>query len=247
MTKIFGKITTGFLRAIFVLSRARIRNCHGQFCYVTGKNPVIVTATFRFPRAFFFAILSRETRQFSLENFGVLCHGQFFKTTAHFQKVSRADRRVKNTLISARRGKLFYRIAVKTAKRQNGNDFWRVLGLMISASQQGTAKVLPNCRFCVISTRRDKLFYRIAAKNSKTAKRHPFFRHIGKARQTVLPYCRKNGKTAIFFKSMKAHDISNLVGHGKGSAALPFLRHIGKVLQAVLPYCRKNGKTATFF
>ena len=182
MTKIFGKITTGFLRAIFVLSRARIRNCHGQFCYVTGKNPVIVTATFRFPQAFFFAILSRETRQFSLENFGVLCHGQFFKTTAHFQKVSLAKRKLspgkKHTDIGkARQTFLPYCCKnSKTAKRQRFLKSIRAHDIGKSAGHgKGSAEL-------------------------------PILRHIDKARQTVLPYCRKkrqNGKTPSVFSAYR--------------------------------------------
>ena len=142
---------------------------------------------------------------------------------------------------------------------------------MIWASRQGTTKVLPHSRFCGLSARRGKLFCRLAVKTAKRqhflksmkaydigkSPRHgkgfatlPFWGHIGEVRQTILPYYRKNGKTAKhqnFFKSMKAHDISKSAGHGKGSAAFRFLRHIGKAWQTVLPYCRKKRQNRNLF
>ena len=101
--------------------------------------------------------------------------------------------------ISARPGKLFCSIAVKTAKRQNC-IFFRLKSAGNIGNSKGTAKVLQNCRFYGISARPGKTLCSIAV---KTAKR----------------------QNCIFFRLKRL--IGNSARHCKSSAELPFLRHIG--------------------
>ena len=94
MTKNLEEKTTGFLQAVFDLLRERIRNCHGQFSYVTGKIPEIVTGTFRFSRAFFLLFCHGQLVNFHGQNLGFFVTGTFSKSRALFQKVSRANRKL---------------------------------------------------------------------------------------------------------------------------------------------------------
>ena len=90
VTSNFGEKITGLSRALFVFPRAKIRNCHGHFC----KFANIVTATFRFSRAFFWLFCHGQLVNFHGQNLGFFVTGIFSKSRALFQKVSRANRKM---------------------------------------------------------------------------------------------------------------------------------------------------------
>ena len=86
----FREKITALSRALVVLSGAKIRNCHGHFC----KFAKIVTATFRFSRAFFWLFCHGQLVNFHGQNLGFFVTGIFSKSRALFQKVSRENRKM---------------------------------------------------------------------------------------------------------------------------------------------------------
>ena len=90
MTLSFGEKITGLSRTLFVLLRAKIKNCHRHFCKFTK----IVTATFRFSRAFFWLFCHGQLFNFHRQNLGFFVTDIFSKSRALFQKVSRANRKM---------------------------------------------------------------------------------------------------------------------------------------------------------